>query len=326
MVSGGRLCAAWAYRKAELMCKESEKKQTSKVELPDYIKQGGQLLVNKATDLTNTPYQAYTGDRVAGLTGDQQTMFQKVRDLVGNAPDLTNESLQGVRNYSSAPAGQISQSIVDESGPLGSIQSYMNPYLDQTLQPAIKKLMDTVAQQRNQIGAQATSAGAFGDARHGIVESELNKSAQENVGNLTSQAYSQAFDRAMGLRGDDINRQAQNVQFNEQALNRQLTGAQALPSVQSSNQSNLLQQLNALLSSGTVQQAQEQSQLDANYQDFLRQYGHQFDVLGALGSALTGAPYEKTQTTVEKGPDNSILGLLGSVAGAYMGMPASPKK
>ena len=45
----------------------------------------------------------------------------------------------------------------------------------------------------------ATAAQAFGDARHGILESDLDQNTSTAIGDTASQAYKAALDAAMGL-------------------------------------------------------------------------------------------------------------------------------
>ena len=53
----------------------------------------------------------------------------------------------------------------------------------------------------------------------------------------------------------------------------------------------------------------DQAKNQAIFDDFLRQYGHDFAVLEALGAAISGTPY--STTTTQTSPDNGILQALG---------------
>lgn len=305
------------------MCKNTKATDTTKVDVPEYVEAGGQKLINKASGLSDKPFVAYTGDRVADFTPDQMTAFQKLRDIIGSAPNVLGESLQGARDYANAPAQKIgTERIVDEGGQLGAISDYFNPHVDAALQPAIRKIMEAADAQRKQIGASATSSGAFGDARHGVLESVLGRDTSQVIGDTASRFYNDAWNTAMAERTSDLNRfkdtDVTNANYGETALNRQLAGTGAVADRVTSDQEAKLRQIQALLGSGNTQQGNTQAGLDAKYQDFLRSQGWDFSVLEALAGALQAAPYDKTQTTTSKRPDNSGLGLAGSIAGSIL--------
>lgn len=305
------------------MCKESETKSTSKTEIPEYVEAGGKKLVDLGVKASEKPFEAYTGDRVADLTPDQLTAFQKIRDLVSGAPQVLDESLAGARNYAAAPAQTVStERVVDEDGRLGAISDYFNPYVEQALEPALRKIMEAADQQRKRIGANATSAGAFGDARHGIVDSELDQNTSTAIGDTSQQFFKNAFDSAIANRGADLNRFMQadgtTAQYAETALNRELAGSGAVQDRATADQQKQLQLIQSLLAGGTVQQANEQAGLDAGFGEFLREQGWDSTLIDQLARALGGAPYEKSQTETSTQPDNSLIGAAGSVAAAAL--------
>jgi len=305
------------------MCKKAKPEtQTSEVKVPEYVETGGKKLIADGIKLSDKPFVAYTGDRVADFSPDQLTAFQKLRDLIGSAPNVSGESLQGARSYASAPSQSIgTERIVDENGQLGAISDYFNPHVDAALQPAIRKIMESADAQRKMIGAGATSSGAFGDARHGVVEGVLNRDTSQVVGDTAAKFYNDAWNTAMAERTSDLNRfkdtDTINANFNEAGLNRLLTGSGAVVDRVGADQAMKLNQIQALLSGGNQQQGNAQAELDAGFQEFLRGQGWDFSVLEALSSALNAAPYPKTQTTSKSGgSDNSILGTLGSIVGS----------
>lgn len=304
--------------------KDNKTTQTTKAELPDYIVSAGKDLLSRAQSLANKPFETYTGNRVADFKPDQMNAFQRIRDMLANSPIVGPEAMEGARRYGSAPAQQIGmERIVDEDGRLGKIADYLNPHVDAALEPAIRRIMEAAGIQRNQIGSNATTAGAYGDARHGIADAALNRDTQTTVGDTASRVFMDAFSQAMGHRAGDQGRfmaaDEANAQLSERALERDFQGSGALIDRANADQNRLLTGLRELLMSGTAQQTQDQAGLDAAFQEFLRKYGHDFDVLGALGGALSSTPYAQQQTTVQDGgKDKSGMQAIGAVAGAVL--------
>lgn len=247
------------------MCCEAEAKETKTV--PDYIKQAGQEAISaaKALDWKGEPLE------IAGFSDDQRSAFQQVRDLASK-PGISTESL------------------VDEGGRLGPISKYMNPSLDAALSPTLRAIQEAEDANRKRIGAGATSAEAYGDARHGIQEVGNMQSAQTARREAAGSLYSRAFETAMQMRGVDLSR------FSD---------------IDKTNFMQTLQAASALLSTGGQQQGLDQAKNQAVLDQFLRKYGANKDMVNALIAAL-GQPYETTTTTTQ--PDNSILEVLGGVA------------
>ena len=107
------------------MCKEQKTKQTTSqtAAIPAWLTEASQNLASKAQEVTDKPFEAYTGDRVADLNPDQQNAFQRLRDFIGGGQTIN--SATGVMN---APAQNIgTERTVDEGGRLGAINDYLNP-------------------------------------------------------------------------------------------------------------------------------------------------------------------------------------------------------
>jgi hypothetical protein len=256
------------------MCCDTEEKTTSTQTstIPAWLEAGSQKLVDKATQLADKDFQA-PQLAIADFSGDQQNAFQMMRDLAAKPTAETER-------------------VVDEGGRLGKISDYMNPYLD----PALRSMDEATAAQKGQLKAAAQSAGAFGDARHGIVENGIN------MNQLTArrEAANVAFDKVMALRQNDLNRFTQ---------------------VDKDNFTRTVGAIEGLLGVGGQQTAQQQAKNQAAFDQFMAQYGHDFEVLKALGLALGQAPHSKTTTGEQttEGTDNSILGALGGAAQGFAG-------
>jgi hypothetical protein len=184
---------------------------------------------------------------------EKQNWSYDVTKGLGQA-DALNEDAYG------RAAGTLSTNgVVDESGPLGTIQSYMNPYLQQVLDPQIREIQQESERQRRGIGAGAAMAGAFGDARHGIMEGQNMEMTNQAVSDATGKTTADAFLNALQLRQADMGRfdsmKAQDAALTENAQGRRLTAGQ---SNQSSANNALARQLQGDIQTGQFDQAGRQ--------------------------------------------------------------------
>ncbi len=258
-------------------------------------------------------YQPYTGERVAEFSPDQLTAFQRIRDLVAGAPQLSDEALTGVRGYAGAPAQTVgTERVVDEGGRLGPMAAYVNPYVEAAMEPALRKIDESAAAARKRLEAsQIRSGGAGGDWRSDWLQQRLQRDTSTAIGDVAARTGLSAWDRAMGLRGGDLDRMLRadiaGGQFGEQALGRQFTGARALQPTQQQQ----LPLVDAFLKTGAAQQARDQAELDAAFQEFLRQVDP--SALAGFAGALKTLPTDVTQTSLQEDP--WLAELVGQAVG-----------
>lgn len=97
---------------------------------------------------------------------------------------------------------------------LSGIDRYMNPYTEDVINRTLMNVGRMNDIQLNQVGADATKAGAFGGARHGLVEAATNAESQRTMGDITANLLNEGFNTAAGLSAQDIQNLQQNRQFN----------------------------------------------------------------------------------------------------------------
>lgn len=133
--------------------------------------------------------------------------------------------------YGRAAPTLSTRGIMDESGPLGSLASYINPYLEQVLNPQIREINEASDRNRRNIASEATMAGAFGDARHGIMEGENFEKTNQAISDATGKATSDAFINALTQRQQDMGRfdsmTSQDAALTENAQGRRLAAGQS---------------------------------------------------------------------------------------------------
>lgn len=264
-------------------------KSTTQTKLPDWVNKAAKGNYATAVKIASRPYTAYPFQRIAGFSGDQ------------------NNAMSMLRNYApqaAANGGAFSvPRVIDDIGEGGSIDKYMSPYIENVLdrtQTRIRQATD-VARQTN--AGSLHQGGAFGDARHGIADAEIEERGIQQMGDAAANAYAAAYDNAMGLRQYDIN----NLYNSDQATQ--------------AHQQAFMQYLDSLYRSGSNQQALDQNSLELAYQDFLRQQNYPIEQYNLLVAGLNSTPYETTTVNKTKVDTPSaaaqILGTIGSIASIF---------
>jgi len=150
--------------------------------------------LGKAQALGEAPYQTYQGPLTAGESGLQTQAFQGIGALtVPNQGQYT-------------PVGG---SFADK----GVAGNYMNPYLQQALDPQLAELQRQADIQRVQDAGRLTGAGAFGGSRQAIMESEGRRNLLDKQAQLLGTGYASAYDKAMAQYNAEQNRNVNEAQF-----------------------------------------------------------------------------------------------------------------
>jgi hypothetical protein len=218
---------------------------------------------------------------------------------IGNVDWLAGQDLGKMFGLDDARSGwnqYMGADLVD--GKIGQTSDYMNPYIKGVLKPQIRELNQQSQRNANDIGASAASAGAFGDARHGIAEGENFEKTNQAISDATGAAYSNAFDRAAAER--------------QAAIERMGTGAQGLMGVGD----NLFQKFNSvndsLYNAGTqaYNMDERQRMTQQQFQEALK--NKDYDSMIKLLAAVNGSPKESTSTTSS---NDGMFGIIGSLLG-----------
>lgn len=269
-------------------------------QIPQFEQDFAQANQNIAASLASRPYQPYQGQMIAGFSPTQQRALDQTQaDAYGYQP-----SLQAAQGFTGMGAQTWGQTTPQQQA------AYMNPYVMNSLAPQLQQLDIQQGQNRNQIAAGATQAGAFGDARHGVEDSLNNFYSGLQRGNIVGQGYDKAYSDAQGAFNTGQQQQLQaGAQFGNLAGSQQqmgLTGNQAL------------------FGSGTQEQNLQQQQLNLAYQNFMNQLNYPTQQLNLRTAALTASPYDTSKTMVQPPPNataqnvgaiSSIASLLGGAGG-----------
>jgi hypothetical protein len=175
--------------------------------IPEYARPYVERMLGKAEAFSETPYQAYGGQRTAGFTPMQEQAFQGAANL-GPAKQLgTGTQLAGIAGLGGLGAGQ--QYAQQATNPY-AMQSYMSPYIQNALEPQMQEAARRSAIQGQQNQAQAAQQGAFGGSRTAIVEAERQRNLGQQQADIYGRGMQTAFEQArqaqqfgadLGLRG-----------------------------------------------------------------------------------------------------------------------------
>lgn len=317
--------------------------------------------------------------RVAGLSGLEQQVGQQVGSMqtpgqFGAGSDLSTQAGQGMlgttgeaakygsmgADYGSQGAGLGQQAVGLAAGDVGygqmgaqagasygqnatnanAVNAYMNPYLQNSLNPQLQMMNRSMAQQQNANNAQAAAAGAFGGNRQAVLQGQTQFNNQLAQQNLIGSAYNTAYNTAqqnmqqaaqLGMQGAQVGLAGQNAanaayqtglqgtaqgmqgaQIGLQGVGAQQAGyaganqaASTLGQLGTQQQAADMARLQAMSAQGATERGITQQGLDTSYQDLMTQLTYPQQQLAGMQGILTGTPTQSmssTQTTTTPPP------------------------
>jgi len=280
--------------------------------IPEYAKPYVERMLGKAEALTDAPYQAYGGERIAGFTPMQQQAMQGVANLQPSRQLGIGTQLAGIGGLGAMNAGN--QYNMNATNPYAQ-QAFMSPYVQNALNPQLmeaQRQSDIMAQKNN---AQAVQAGAYGGGRQAIVEAERQRNLGQNLANIYGTGMQNAFQQAQQAQqfGATL-----GLQGNQAAIQ----GAQTLGQLGQTQFGQQKDILNAQMNAGAQQQGLEQQKLQQQYQDFLNQKGYDRQNISFMSDILRGVPLGQS-TKAEYTAPSSLGAQLGGAALTYAGAKQS---
>jgi len=264
----------------------------------DVLQKYSTTALKQAEDVANLGYQQYGGERVAGFSPTELAGRERAAELA-----QLGLGMPQVQTAADVAQRAAEFTYADPS----RVQQYMNPFLEAALDPTLRAIREQQTQTMQGLGSQAQAAGAFGGSRQGVLEAQTLGRFGQQMGDVIGTGYAQAFDRATNLMGDE--------------QSRQLAGASAL-----SQAANQLRQVgyadaDVLRTLGAEERGLMQSQLESDYNEYLRSQAFPYQSLQARLSPLGyGAQVAGAAPTIQQPSQfQSLLGNLGSIGStAYM--------
>ena len=257
---------------------------------------------------TSTGQSTVTQREAPGVEARKLSLYDQAAQLASspvNLPALQVAPLSGIEQAAITQAGQTGVGAPTVGAGIGSLlTAQQTPNIQQFLNPFQSFVTDEITRQANiatnRLGAQAVGAGAFGGARQGIAEAEIERARQANIG----QSLAGGFQTALGAA------QTQRQQ--------QLAAGQALGQLGAQQQAMSLADIQAQMQAGALQRGIGQQQLTAQRQTALQRAYEPFQRIEFLKGIMTNLPTTQSTITASTAPGANPLGqAIGAGLGAY---------
>ena len=243
-------------------------------------------LYDQAAKLATTPVGIPT-TQVAPVTGLETAAFQRAGTVGAGAPAVT----AGLASLGGAQTA---------AGTALNLNPFMNQYQN-FVTDEITRQADIAT---NRLGAQAVQSGAFGGARQGIAEAEIERARQSNIG----QSLAQGFNTALGAA-----ERQRNLVTQTGITTGQLQGA-----LGGQQQQMMAGDIGLQLQTGAAQRGIGQMGLDAARQTALQRAYEPYQRIEFLKGIMTNLPTASSTVTSTTAPGSNPLGqAIGAGLGAY---------
>ena len=196
-------------------------------------------------------------------------------------------------------------------------QQYMNPYIQQALNPQLEALQRQQAINQQADMAKLAQAGAFGGSRQAILQGQNNYNLLQQQANLIGQGYNQAYNQALRNMQYGAGLGLQGQQAAAGMYGQGLGAANQLANI--GNQALQAQQgiLGAQAQTGAQQQALQQQILDKAAQNYATAQQYPYQQLGFMQNMLQGLPITTTSQQYYQQAPTTLQNLSSLGMGMY---------
>jgi hypothetical protein len=247
-----------------------------------------------------------SGGGSAGMSPFQQASMAQQGALMGTAAGMAYTPQQ-VR------AGQLSRT---------SMTPYMNPYTQNVIGGLQQEAQRSAQMATNQLGAQATAAGAFGGSRQAIAQGQMMGDIQRGLNQQTGQLLQSGYGQAQAAAQQDIANRLAAQQFNVTSglsgAQQRLGAAQQLGGLgqQSFGYGQAIQQ--NIAQQGQQQQVLNQALIDAAKGQYAGYQAAPASGLGIMTQALGASPHGQSTTNERQVGLFDYLTLAATAKGSDM--------
>ena len=291
-------------------------------DLSDFSRQQYDTIAGNVNRLMGQEFTPYSGQRVAGVSDLEreagQTFLGQTEDIRGLLGDATSRIQTGAQY---TPEQIQAQSFAD-----ADLSAYRNPFQEQVIDAQLADIERQRGQTAERIDADASKAAAFGGSRQAIQQAESDRNFADIAAETGANLKPQGFQQAAAMYQQDAARQMQADLANQQAgmsgAELRMRGAGLLGDMAGRMSDADMREAAMRGSLGELDRAQEQAELDAQYQSYLMAYDDPYRraqiQLGLLGNTPMLQNNRATQTT-SGGGLGSLLGGVGQVVGMFRG-------
>jgi len=248
-------------------------------------------------------YVPFSGPRIAEFAPEQTQAFESIKGLVGQGQQYFDPAARLTAASAFAPtAPQVSQ--------------FMNPYLQNVVDIQQREARRAADVERQQLGAQAVTAGGFGGSRQAILEAEQARNLQQQLGDIQARGLASAYEDAQ-------------ARLQQQRERERLSGAQFATLGQVAP-GQAFRELSALEAIGAQRQGQQQQALDIAQQEYeiartfpertLQDYQ---SIIRGYAAPIPASTIERSQRTT---PAPSFLQQASGLGGLALGAASAFKK
>jgi hypothetical protein len=159
--------------------------QTTENSMPPWLESASENAVNRADELSRRAYTPFSGQRVAGLSANEQQAGRL-------ATAFGDKTAARMRNgFQSSDLAQ-----------------FENPYLDRVLANRKRAIGEEYGRQSADLSKRQSAMNAFRSGRSDLARSRLDANRMRALDEAEAEERSGAFDRAMGAYFQDQNQQA----------------------------------------------------------------------------------------------------------------------
>jgi hypothetical protein len=271
-------------------------RRTTATNLPGYINANTENIVSKARAIGDTPYQAYTGQRVADFSPDMLTAMERMR----------TQGVAGEVNQASGLAGLAGQRASDYGMFQQGVQQYMNPYMQNVVDVERRKAQEAADRQSAVLSGQAAKTGAFGGSGAALQQRALTRDTAQQLADIQTQGLGRAYEQAAGQYNQGIT--------NMLSASGQLGG---LGTTRFGQETDLIKNLGT---SGDIQRQREQALRDVEYGDFTEKRDYAAKQLALQKGLTSGLEYDtSTSSSSVSQPGKTVTQKVaaGGIVGGY---------
>lgn len=285
--------------------------------VPQWLSDYTQGVVNQANTVAGQPYQPFTGPRIAGFSPEQEQAFSLAEGNVGSYKPALGESMNATKGILGQIEPTIGKNLATAGGTYtgANVFNYMNPYVDNVTKRA-QELANRNFSENLLPGIKNTftRAGQYGSTRMANAVGNAARDTSENLQSAADADLAQAYTTGANIFGADASRAGTLAQLGVQSG---LQGGRDLSALGETLSRLGLTDASTLENIGAQRQGLTQRSLDQAVSDFNAQRDYPKNQTDWLANIIHGTsntvPTSTTDTKTAPYQGDMQPGLVGSL-------------